>query len=107
MGFLGVSSGQFCWSDSTLTWQGGDKRKRRRQEGWGGGVRLFKGGDYFKYFRLKEAINRDTAIIRGNTTFMIIITSFFQNGIQGRKSSFSNSLYPGQRFRLQPYSVRL
>ena len=86
MGFLGVSSGQFCWSDSTLTWRGGDKRKRRRQEGWGGGgVRLFKGGDYFKYFGLKEAINRDTAIIRGNTTFMIIITFFFQNGIQGRK----------------------
>ena len=33
---------------------------------------------------------------------MIIITSFFQNGIQGRKSSsVSNSLYPGQRFRFQ------
>ena len=30
-------------SDSTLTWQGGDKRNRRRQEGGGGG------GDYFKY----------------------------------------------------------
>ena len=39
MGFLRVSSDQFCWSDSTLTWQGGDKRKRRRQEGWEGGLR--------------------------------------------------------------------
>ena len=38
MGFLRVSSDPFCWSDSTLTWQGGDKRKRRRQEGWGGGI---------------------------------------------------------------------
>ena len=36
MGFLRVSSDQFCWSDATLNWQGGDKRKRRRQEGWGG-----------------------------------------------------------------------
>ena len=106
MGFERVPSDQFCWSDSTLT-QGGDERKRRRQEGWGGGG-SFKGDDYFKYFRLlKGAINRDTAIIRGNTTFMIIITFFFQNGIQGRNSSFSNSLYPGQQFRLQPYSVRL
>ena len=104
MGFLRVSSDQFCWSDLTLTWHGGDKRKRRRQEGWG---ELFKGGDYFKYFRLKGAINRDTAIIPRNTTFMFIITSFFQNGIQGRKSSFSNSLYPGQRCRFQPYSVPL
>ena len=77
MGFLRVSSDQFCWSDSTLTWQGGDKRKRIRQDGWG----IIQGGDYFRYFRLKEAINRDTAIIRGNTTFMIIITFFFQNGI--------------------------
>ena len=38
MGFLRVSSDQFYWSDATLTWQGGDKRKRRRQEGWGGGI---------------------------------------------------------------------
>ena len=38
MGFLRVSSDPFCWSDSTLTWQGGDKRKRRRQEEWGGGI---------------------------------------------------------------------
>ena len=38
MGFLRVSSDPFYGSDATLTWQGGDKRKRRRQEGWGGGI---------------------------------------------------------------------
>ena len=27
----------------------------------------FEGGEYFKYFRQREAINRGTAIIRGNT----------------------------------------
>ena len=65
---LELSLISFSGSDSTLTWQGGDKRNRRRQEGWGGGGwRLFEGGDYFKYFRLKEAINRGTTIIRGNT----------------------------------------
>ena len=38
-----------------------------------GGGRLFEGGDYFKYFGQRggdysrEAINRGTAIIRGNT----------------------------------------
>ena len=51
--WLELSLISFSGSDSTLTWQGGDKRNRRRQEGWGGGWRLFEGGDYFKYFRLK------------------------------------------------------
>ena len=37
MGFLRVSSDQLCLSDSTLTWQGGDKRKRRGKRGGGGG----------------------------------------------------------------------
>ena len=37
MGFLRVSSDRLCWSDSTLTWQGGDKRKRRGKRGGGGG----------------------------------------------------------------------
>ena len=37
MGFLRVSSDKLCWSDSTLTWQGGDKRKRRGKRGGGGG----------------------------------------------------------------------
>ena len=62
---LELSLISFAGSDSTSTWHGGDKRKRRRQEGWGEG-RFFKGGDYFKYCSLKGAINRRTAIIRGN-----------------------------------------
>ena len=35
-----------------LTWQGGDKRKRKWREGWGA---LFKGG-FLKYFRQRVAI---------------------------------------------------
>ena len=47
----------FCRSlphqiDSTLALQGGEKRKRRWREGWGGGG-LFERGDYFIYFRLR------------------------------------------------------
>ena len=38
---LELSLISFSGSDSPLTWQGGDKRNRRRQEGLGGG-----GGDY-------------------------------------------------------------
>ena len=56
----------FAGSNSTSTRQGGDKRKRRWREGWGGG-RLFKGGDYFEYFHQRGTITRGTAIIRGNT----------------------------------------
>ena len=37
-----------------------------------GGGRLFEGGDYFKYFGQREAINRGTAIIRGNTVFKLV-----------------------------------
>ena len=59
----------FSGSDSTLTWQGGDKRNRRRQEGWGGGWRLFEGGDYFKHFRLKEAIIQGRRLIEGRLLF--------------------------------------
>ena len=67
---LELSLISFAGSDSTLTWQGVDKRKGRRPEGWGWG-RFFKGGDYFKYFRLKgliilrEAFNLWMAIIQG------------------------------------------
>ena len=50
-------------SDSTLTWQGGDKRNRRRQEGWEGG------GDYFKYIFLKGAIILVRRIIEGRLLF--------------------------------------
>ena len=32
-----------------------------------GGGRLFEGGDYFKYFGQRGAINRGTAITRQNT----------------------------------------
>ena len=42
--------------DSTSTWQGGDKRRRRWREESGG--RLFEGGDYVKYFRLRGTIIR-------------------------------------------------
>ena len=44
-------------SGSTLTRQGGYKRKTRWREGWGmwGGGRLFERGDYFKYFHLRGA----------------------------------------------------
>ena len=100
MGFLRVSSNQFCWSDFTLTWQGGNKRKK---EGKRGGRELFKGGDYFKYFRLKRAINRDTAIIRRNTT------DSCSSSLPLSKMEYKarNHPYPGQRFRFQPYSERL
>ena len=52
----------FAGSDSSLTWQGGDKRKRRRREGWG---RLFGGGDNFKYLCLRGAIFRGRRLTEG------------------------------------------
>ena len=55
-------------SDSTLTWQGVDKRKGRRPEGWGWGA-IFKGGDYFKYFRLKGLIILGRCLIDGRLLF--------------------------------------
>ena len=42
-----------------------------RRGGGGGGGLLFEGGDYFKYFRQSGAINRGTAIIRGNTVLKL------------------------------------
>ena len=66
---LELSLISFSGSDSTLTWQGGDKRNRRRQEGWGGGWRLFEGGDFLKYFRLKEAIIQGRRLIEGRLLF--------------------------------------
>ena len=44
---LELSLISFSGSDSTLTWQGGDKRNRRRQEGWGGGVAIIRGRRLF------------------------------------------------------------
>ena len=62
-----------------------------------GGGRLFEGGDYFKYFGQRggdysrEAINRGTAIIRGNTVYFLLVTqtschadlisSYFSHGL--------------------------
>ena len=66
---LELSLISFSGSDSTLTWQGGDKRNRRRQEGWGGGWRLFEEGDYFKHFCLKGAIIRGRRLIEGRLLF--------------------------------------
>ena len=54
---LELSLISFDGSDSTLTWQGVDKRTTKKARGVGG-ARLFKGSNYLKYFRLKEAINR-------------------------------------------------
>ena len=48
----------FAIWDSTSTWQGGDKRKRKVREGWGGG----EGGDYSR-----------EAIIQGNTYLSLLI----------------------------------
>ena len=67
---LELSLISFAGSDSTSTWQEGDKRKRRWWDGWGWeiiwGRRLFsiflsKGGNFSR-----EAINQGMAIIRGN-----------------------------------------
>ena len=58
-------------SVSTSTGQEGYKIKRRWREGWEWG-RLFEGGDYFKYFRLREAIIRGTRLIKGRLLFVEI-----------------------------------
>ena len=65
----------FTGSESTSTSQGGDKRKRKWREGWGGEG---AGGDYLGEaiisnisIKAKGAINRGTAIIRGNTVVII------------------------------------
>ena len=45
---LELSLISFSGSDSPLTWQGGDKRNRRRQEGLGGGgVAIIRGRRLF------------------------------------------------------------
>ena len=51
--------------DSTSTWQGGDKRKRRWREGQGGG--LFKGGNQFKYFHQRGVIIQERCLIEEST----------------------------------------
>ena len=66
----------FAGSDSTSTWQGGCKRKKRWREGWGGGQLFeeaimlntsFWGVDYLR----SEVINRGIAIIWGDRVFMV------------------------------------
>ena len=61
-------------SDSTLTWQGVDKRKTKKAKVVvaGGGGLLFEGSDYFKYFRLKKAIIRGRRLIEGLLLFEAI-----------------------------------
>ena len=69
----------FAGSDSPSTGQAGDKRKRGWREGWGGDDYSREtiisnisikggGGDYSR-----EAINRGTAVIRGNTVSLIMM----------------------------------
>ena len=52
-------------SGSTLTRQGGCKRKTRWREGWGmwSGVRLFEGGDYFKIFPFKGGLLNNVLLV--------------------------------------------
>ena len=63
----------FAGSDSTF---GREGIKGREEGKRGRGGRLFKGADYFKYFRPKggdysrEAINRGTAITRENAVLI-------------------------------------
>ena len=72
--FLSLIS--FARSESTSTWQGGCKTKKRWREGWGGGRFLeeaimlntsFWGG----WLLRSEVINRGMAIIWGNRVFMV------------------------------------
>ena len=65
---LDLSLISFVGSDSTLTQQGADKAKRRRQEVCGRG----RGA-------LMEAINREMAIIRGNTVLTNFKFPFFRS----------------------------
>ena len=46
--------------------------------------RLFEGGDYFKYYHQRGAINRGTAIILGNTVSITAKCLF--NGLRRRSN---------------------
>ena len=63
----------FAGSDFTLTRRGGDKAKKRRQE-----VCVCGGGG-----AIIEAINRGTAIIRGNTVLRNFKFPFFVPSVLG------------------------
>ena len=58
---------------SLINSAGSDCTSSNRRDGLGG-RRLFEGGDYFKYFRLRDAINRGTAIIQGNMVVWVFCT---------------------------------
>ena len=68
-----------------LTWEGGDKRKRKWR-GVGEGGWLFEGGNFYKYFGqkegdyLSEAINRGMAIIRVTNLIIYRFVIFFSFG---------------------------
>ena len=68
----GVSRLSIVVLTGSLTWEGGDKKKRK----WRGGGAIIRGRRLFLIFRSKgpeysrEAINRGTAIIRGSTVFI-------------------------------------
>ena len=63
---------------SSLINSAGSDSTSSQQARWvgGGGGQLFEGGDYFKYFRLRDTIiiNRGTAIIRGNMVVWVACT---------------------------------
>ena len=88
----------FATSDSTSTWQGRDKRKRKLREGLGGGGER-EGGDYSR-----------EAIIQGNTYLSLLI--FFipplPNPLPFFPSSLSPIPYPFRRLlrRLQNPPIR-
>ena len=62
-----------------LQLDGGDTEKEEKMARGAGEGRLFEGGDYFKYFRQREAINRGTAIIRVNTLMTLMKTKACEN----------------------------
>ena len=56
--------------DQTLLWLGREWIKEREEDQrGGGGAQFFKGGDYFKYFRLKGVIILGRCLIDGRLLF--------------------------------------
>ena len=72
-----------------LQLDGGDTEKEEKMARGAGEGRLFEGGDYFKYFRQREAINRGTAIIRVNTLMTLMKTKACENNDHLRVISWS------------------
>ena len=59
-----IVTDKFCWIRLYF--------KSTGEMGWGRW--LFEGGDYFQFFRLRDAINRGTAITRGNVVVWVFCT---------------------------------